>query len=108
MNCCWVPRTKVARTNLLCPLPLARVPVLARMGVQTGLGIRRLTNEWQTFWVSLADQPESKFARVVGGFGWIANWGNNGVEPDESGMGPSEVEKFTFEVRNVSYVKEME
>ncbi|MCK4340648.1 MAG: hypothetical protein KAY37_02850 [Phycisphaerae bacterium] len=75
---------------------------------RTGLGIRKLTNEWQTFRVSLADQPEGNFARVVGGFGWIATWGNNGVEPDESGMGPNNVKKFTFEVRNVFYVKEIE
>ncbi len=72
------------------------------------LGTRKLTNEWQTFRESLADQPESTFARVVGGFGWIANWGNNGVEPDESGMGSNKVKKFTFEVRNVFYVKEIE
>ena len=72
------------------------------------LGTKKLTTEWQSFREPLADQPESNFARVVGGFGWIANWGNNGVEPNESGKGPSEVKKFTFEVRNVFYVKDIE
>ncbi len=75
---------------------------------RTSLGIRKLTNEWRTFGVFLEDQPESNFGRVVGGFGWIANWGNNGVEPDESGMGSNKVKKFTFELRNVFYVKEIE
>ena len=72
------------------------------------LGTRKLTNEWQTFSESLEDQPEGNFARVVGGFGWVANWGNNGVEPDASGMRPSEVKTFTFEVRDIFYVKELE
>lgn len=75
---------------------------------RTGLGIKKLTNEWQTFRVSLADQSPDNLARVVGGFGWVANWSNNGVEPDESGMGSNKVKKFTFEVRNVFYVKEIE
>ena len=75
---------------------------------RTSLGIRKLTNEWQTFRVSLEDQPGGNLAKVVGGFGWVANWGNNGVEPDEAGTGPSEVKKFTFEVRNVFYLKELE
>lgn len=74
---------------------------------RTSLGIRKLTNEWQKFRVSLSDRPESNFARVVGGFGWIATWGNNGVRPTESGMRPSEVKETRFEVRKVFYLREM-
>ena len=75
---------------------------------RTGLGIRKLTKEWQTFRVSLSDRPEEAFARVVGGFGWVATWGNNGVQATESGMRPSAIKKLAFEVRNVFYVRETE
>jgi hypothetical protein len=60
---------------------------------QVSLGIRQLTEEWQTFDFSLAAQSEQNLKRVVGGFGWVAN----------AGSGPGRIE---FEVRNIRYERE--
>jgi hypothetical protein len=68
-----------------------------------GFGIKKLTPDWQQFEVSLADQPTNNFLRVVGGFGWVANWGSNEVESNEDGTGANTNKVNKFEVRNIRY-----
>jgi hypothetical protein len=63
------------------------------------LGIKKLTSEWEEFQVSLSDQPEKNFKRLVGGFGWVANWNNNGFTETDTNL------VFKFEVKNIRYEK---
>lgn len=81
-------------------------PKYADTMTRVGLGIRTLTGEWQTFRVRLTEMKSNDFKRVVGGFGWIVSWGNNGIQPDESGLRPLERKQFRFQVRSIRYEKE--
>jgi len=62
-----------------------------------------LTDQWQQYTVSLDEEPENSFIRVVGGFGWIITWANNGIVPNDSNSGPKNPKEFRFEVRNIYY-----
>lgn len=67
------------------------------------LGIKRLTQDWQSFEYSLSDQPIEEFERVVGGFGWVISWGSNNVLLNTDGTGSENPKTFTIEICNISY-----
>ena len=67
-----------------------------------GLGIKTLTPKWQPFEADI-ERPEDDLKRVVGGFGWVANWANNQVVPNESGTAPLQSKRITFKLRNIHY-----
>jgi hypothetical protein len=66
-------------------------------------GIKKITNDWQTVVLSLADQRDDNLRRVVGGFGWTIDWGSNKVELNESGKEPKATREFKFELKNLRY-----
>lgn len=72
---------------------------------RVGLGIKMLTNGWQSFEVVLTNEPEKNFKRVVGGFGWVASWASNDVKADDTQRRPLQEKVIEFEVRNVRYEK---
>lgn len=66
------------------------------------LGIKTLTEDWQSFEFDLSGKPEDDFKRVVGGFAWVISWGSNGVQLNEEGT-PEPSKTFTIEIRNIRY-----
>ncbi len=81
-------------------------PKYADSMTRVGLGLRTLTDEWQTFRVPLTEMKSDDFKRVVGGFGWTVSWGNNGIRAADSGSRPQEQKLFRFQVRNIRYERE--
>lgn len=67
------------------------------------LGIRKLTKDWKTFEYYLSQRPEREFRRVIGGFGWVINWGSNGIKLNEDKKSPDQVKTFEIEIRNARY-----
>ena len=78
----------------------ANVPFPGTVPSQT-LRVETLTSEWKP--LEKEFPPELNFSRVVGGFGWVMNWGSNGVEPGEGGKGAKEAKTFVIEIQNVRY-----
>lgn len=70
---------------------------------RNSLGVRSLTEVWQLFELDLSQLPEDHFKRVVAGFGWVIDWGSNGIQLNEAGTGPVQPETFEIEIRNVRY-----
>lgn len=64
---------------------------------------KKLISDWQSFEYSLSRLEKKNFKRVVGGFGWVINWGSNGVKTNESGTGAENPKTFTIEIRNIRY-----
>jgi hypothetical protein len=72
---------------------------------RTSLGTKKLTPDWQEFDYSLAGQPDNNLKRVVGAFGWTANWGSNGVEANTFGTGSISERRFEIEIPEIRYEK---
>lgn len=70
---------------------------------RTTLGIKKLTQQWQTFEFNLSDLPESYFTRVVNGFTWVISWGSNDVNLNDDGTVPEKQKTFEIEIRNIRY-----
>jgi len=84
-----------------CPV---RVPVPYPGSMpRVSLGIKTLTEHWQSFEYDLSDNPKDDFRCVVGGFAWIISWGSNQVRLNEAGTGPKQPKTFTIEIRNIRY-----
>ncbi len=73
---------------------------------RTSVGTKRLTSTWQQFSVDLKERgldKEEYFKKVIGGFGWVINWGPNGIVWDSKDERPSDIKKFEIEIRNIRY-----
>ncbi len=62
----------------------------------TSLGIKRLTGDWRTYECHLAGNLD--FTRLVGGFGWMITWADNGIESPLQ-----QAKRFEFEVRDIRF-----
>jgi len=83
---------------------LVRVPVPYPDSMsRTSLGIKTLTEDWQSFEYDLSDRPEEYLKRIVGGFAWVISWGSNQVRLNEAGTGPEQPQTFEIEIRNIRY-----
>jgi len=70
---------------------------------RTSLGIRTLTGDWQSFEYDLSDRPEEYFECVLGGFGWIINWGSIDIYLNSEGTGAEQPKTLIIEIRNIHY-----
>ena len=86
----WDDKTQT-RTDVPYPDSLPR----------TTLGIKKLTQNWQTFEYDLSGLPEDELRAVVAGFGWVISWDANGGQFTGSGQPKT----FSIEIQNVSYVR---
>lgn len=84
-----------------CPVRVA-VPYPGSMP-RVSLGIKTLTEHWQSFEYDLSDKPEDDLKCIVGGFAWVISWGSNQVQLNEAGTGPKQPKTFTIEIHNIRY-----
>jgi hypothetical protein len=73
--------------------------------IDQSLGTRHLNETWQPFDADLSKIDDSKFKRVVGGFGWLIKWESNGVKLNKEQTGAEHPRTFTIEIRNIRYEK---
>lgn len=67
--------------------------------------IRRyeLTSAWKDFNEPIEGLQPDALKRVVGAFGWTANWANNGVQLDDTGTKPKNAKRLEFEIKDIQY-----
>ncbi len=82
------------RVSPSCPDSLRRV----------SLGMKKITESWQSFEYVLANIPEDNFKNVIGGFAWIIAWGDK-VQLNPTATPPRSLQPktFTIEIRNIRY-----
>jgi hypothetical protein len=85
--------TRMGKVNVSYPDSLPR----------TSLGTKSLTENWQFFEHTFSEQSLDYFKRVVGGFGWVINWGSNNILPNDEGTAPVQPRTLRIEIRNVRY-----
>ena len=66
-------------------------------------GTIKLTEKWQEFNHDLSNCEENYFKNVVGGFGWVIDWGSNRVYLNETRTGPKEPKTLIIEIRNIRF-----
>lgn len=70
---------------------------------RTSLGIKRLTEAWQSFEYEFTAGQEKQLRRLVGGFAWVIAASSNGVTWDSDRSAPNVAARFTIELRNIHY-----